>query len=888
MKIKAKWHNLSSEEVIKNLNSDNLVGLTNQEVKNRQKKYGFNKLPEEKSLSQVMIFLMQFKSPLIYILILAGIITIIFKEYTDAIVIFLAVLLNSFVGFIQESKSSKALHELKKVLSVQAIVVRDNHEKQVLVEDLVPGDIVLLRAGDKVPADARLIECHNLKVNESALTGEWLPATKKEDFLSRETPLADRDNMVYMGTAIEDGRARAIIVATGSNTEIGQVTNLVRNATEEQTPYQQKIAKFSKWLVLVIGLICLFVFLRGMLMGGDFIEMFTVVVALAVASIPEGLPIAMTVILALGMQRILKRKGLVRSLAAAETLGSTTIIATDKTGTLTQAKMSVAGIYTFFSSDDEEKLALKQAILSSEAFVENPEEHPDNWEVRGMPTEKALIMEGLKFELLKNQLEIIEPQIDQIPFSSVYKYSASLRKITDNKVSLDAKQNADHVLYVKGAPEIILEKSRYVKDNHDEQILDHEKRQKLMNKYQELTGQGYRVLGVAYKKIPGWTFGSFDLKEAVSELVFVGFVYLEDPIRPQAKEAIQTCFRAGMRPIIITGDHKLTAKAVANKLGLKVNDDNILEGWEMEKMSDKQLSKILNKIKIYARVEPKHKMRIIEAWQRKGEVVAMTGDGINDAPAIKQANIGVALGSGTEVAKSVSDLVLLSDDFSIIVAAVEEGRAIIDNVRKVISYLLAYSFTEIFLISGSIILGLPLPITAVQILWINLIEDSLPAVALSFEKREIGSMNRPPHSNQAPLLNNEMKVMILAVGLITNLLLFGLFYILLSSDLSLDYIQTIIFTCLTISALLYVFSCKSLRKNIWQINIFDNKILLSAWLFGLVSLIAGIYIPIFNKLLGTVPLPFSVWPMIVALGIFNVMLIEAVKYYFIARHQTEK
>lgn len=880
------WHRISHQEAVARLRSDSKEGLSDQEAAARQREAGKNELPEEKPLPRVKIFLEQFASPLIYILIFAGGVTLFLREYADAIVIFAAVFLNAIVGYVQESKSSKALRELRKVLSVKAVVVRSGREREIPADELVPGDIVLLRPGDKIPADGRLIENHGLRINESALTGEWLPALKTAAVLSRDTPLADRDNLVYMGTVAEDGRGKAVITGTGDKTEIGKINCLVRETKEDKTPYQKKLAHFSKIVGIIIGAICIGIFAEGMLTGGEFVEMFTTAVAIAVASIPEGLPVAMTVILALGMQRIFKKGGLVRKLAAAETLGSTSIIATDKTGTLTKGRMNVAGIFTF--SLPEEKV-LKTAILCSEAFVENFWDPPEKWKVRGMPTERALILEGAKFGLVKNELETAEPKIGEISFSSASKYSASLRRPPAAVSRRESSSGAGgkNIIYAKGAPEVILEKSKYLEFNGRRTEMDKQKRELLHKKCEELTSKGYRVLAAAYREVRAAEATADDFKKSVADLVFIGLIFLEDPVREEAKEAIQTCYRAGMRPIIITGDHGLTAKAIAKKLGIDVGNENIMEGKDLEKMSEAQFAKKIGDIQIYARVEPKHKLRIIEAWQKRGEVVAMTGDGINDAPALKQANIGVALGSGTEVAKEVADIVLLTDDFSVIVAAVEEGRAILDNIRKIVTYLLSDSFTEIVLIGSSVLLGLPLPVTAVQILWINLIEDGLPNVALAFEPKEKDLMSQKPQGLDIPLLTREMKVIIFIVGLLTDLLLLGLFLWLVGKNYDIKYIQTMIFAGLAIDSIFYVFCCKSLRKNLWQIDIFNNKLLIVAWFVGLAGLLSAIYIPALNQLLGTVPLPASSWLVIVGLAIANVGLIEAAKYYFIVNHKTE-
>ncbi|HPS40476.1 MAG TPA: HAD-IC family P-type ATPase, partial [Candidatus Woesebacteria bacterium] len=536
-----------------------------------------------------------------------------------------------------------------------------------------------------------------------------------------------------------------------------------------------------------------------------------------------------------------------------------------------------------------EELVLKNAILCSEAFIENPDEQPENWQIRGMSTERALVLAGGQRGLFKNQLEELEPQIDEIPFDSKYKYSASLRKISrmDKQENHSISSKFGEIIYVKGAPEIILEKSKYLRLKDQQVEMDEAKRALLNQEYEKLTNNGYRVLATAYKIDTNLQSTNGNLEEEICDLVFVGFIFLEDPIRQEAKQAIQTCYQAGMRPIIVTGDHRLTAKAIANQLGFNVKDENILEGKDLEKMSDEEFDQKINSVQIFARLEPKHKLRIIEALQKKGKVVAMTGDGINDAPALKQADIGVALGSGTQVAKEVSDLVLLTDDFSIIVSAVEEGRAILDNIRKVITYLLSDSFTEVILISTSMIAGLPLPVTAVQILWINLIEDGLPDIALAFEPKEKDLMKQKPQSRDVPLLTQEMKIIIFIVGLFTDLMLLGLFFWLWKQNHNIDYVRTMVFACLAIDSISYVFCCKSLKKNLWHTNLFDNKLLLAAWFVGIISLLSAIYIPILNRFLGTIPLPFSSWYIIVGLAIINVVLIEVVKHYFIVRHQTE-
>ena len=875
------WHNLRIEEVAGVLKTDIKEGLSEKEVEIRQRESGPNKLPEEKPLSKLRIFLEQFRSPLIYILVIAGIITLILRDFTDAIVIFGAVFLNTIFGFFQENKTSKILAELKKVVKVKTYVIREGNEKEVEQEDLVPGDIFLLYPGNKIPADGRLIEAHNLKINEASLTGEWIPAEKKIEILLEETILVDRDNMVYMGCVIEDGRGKAIVTETGIQTEIGKVAQMVRETREEKTPYQKRIIHLSKIIGILIVSLSFLIFILGIATGRDMFEMFLIAVAVAVAAIPEGLPVAITIILALGMQRILKKRGLVRKMIAAETLGSTSIICTDKTGTLTEAKMEVAGIFTEFkelisdgqkyseaidkNSSESHILALKIGMLCTEAFIENPEDELRQWIIRGKPMEKALLSAGIQAGFSKQELEKEQPKIDQLFFDPVYKYSASLHHFSEE----------ENILYVLGAPEVILKMSR----------LSLENLARLNQKLNTLASRGSRVLGLSYKK-----FSNTKLKiqtDDFSEMTFVAFISLHDPIRKEVKRAIKVCRQAGMKPIIVTGDHRLTAKAIAKELGLPSKEENIIEGSELEKLSDEEFQKRLEKIEIYARVEPRQKLRIVEAWQERGQVVAMTGDGINDAPALKKADIGLALGSGTDVAKEASDLILLTDNFSIIVAAVEEGRAIIDNVRKTVTLLISQCFSEIILIGGSIIGGLPLPILPAQILWENLIEGSPQGVALAFEPKEKGIMERKPEDPKHPLLTRQMKTIIFGFGIATSFILFGLFLYLLRIGLSLPEIRTIIFAALAIDTVFYAFSCKNLRKNIWQYNPFSNLYLVFCVIFSLLMLFLAVYLPPFQSLLKTVPLNFFDWQLILGLGILNLILIEATKWYFITKSKVK-
>ena len=872
--MKQIWHTLSVNEVIKEFGSDPHSGLLEEEIKKRQQKFGFNKLLEEKPLSKLKIFIEQFKSPLIYILVIAGITTLVLRDFTDAIVIFGAVFLNTIFGFFQENKTSKILSELKKLTKIKAYVIRNGDEKEVNQEELAPGDIILLYPGNKVPADGRLIESHNLKVNEASLTGEWFPSEKITEVLPEKTPLADRDNMVFMSCVVEDGRGKAIVTEIGLKTEIGKVAEIIKGAKEEKTPYQKKIIHLSKIIGVSVVLLSFLIFILGLAADREILEMFLTAVAVAVAAIPEGLPIGITVILAIGMQRILNKRGLVRKMVAAETLGSTSIICTDKTGTLTEAKMQVAGIFTetkeLFTDGQKysEKidkngseshiLALKIGMLCTEAFIENPEDELHKRIIRGRPMERALLLAGIQAGFSKKELEEQQPKIDEVFFDPAYKYSATLHRYSDKA----------NVLYILGAPEIILKMSK----------LEEGKSALLRRKINDLASRGSRVLGCAYKMLPA---SSINIQDSdFQEMIFVGFVTLHDPIRKEVKEAINICRQAGARPIIVTGDHKMTAKAIGEELGFLTDEKNIIEGSELEKLSEEEFRKRLGEIEIYARVEPKQKLRIIQAWQEKGEVVAMTGDGINDAPALKKADIGVALGSGTDVAKEASDLILLTDNFSIIAAAVEEGRVIIDNVRKTVTLLVSQSFSEIILIGASIIGGLPLPVLPAQILWENLIEGSPQGIALAFEPKEKGVMERKPEHPNRPLLTRQMKTIIFGFGIFTDLILLGLFLYLLKTGMSLPEIRTIIFAALAVDTVFYTLSCKNLRKNIWQYNPFSNLYLVGSMIFSTGMLFLAVYSPFLQTFLKTVPLNLFDWLLLLGLGMINLILIESTKWYF--------
>jgi len=884
------WHTLVVADVFKKLSTTE-NGLTGQEAQDRLTQYGPNVLPKEKPFSSLKIFASQFKSPLIYFLILAGIVTLILSDYTDAIVIFLAVLLNSIVGFFQENKASKALEKLKEVLKIKATVIRDGSKKEVFQEYIVPGDAVIIKAGDKIPADVRIFEAKNLKVNEAILTGESIAVDKNVNIVEEGLPISDRTNILYMGTLVEDGFAKAIVTQTGAKTEIGKIAQLVKEIKDEKTPYQKKLINFGRLIGIIIIGLSLAIFILGLLRDTDFIEIFTTSVAIAVAAIPEGLPIAMTVVLALGMQKILKRKGLVRHLSAAEALGSTSIICVDKTGTLTEGKMELAHILTGtkellydgsqnFNEADEgqsHSLALRIASLCSEAYIENPQDEMVDWVIRGRPTDRALTYAAIQFGITKEDFEKDHPSINKLEFSPDRKISASLNHFNEN----------ENILYIMGVPEKIVQFSSSIELDGVTEKLDVAKANELESKFHYLLSKGLRVLATAYKKESKQVT---EIREDLfSDLVFVGFLALRDPLRPETLQAMTEAKQAGLRPIIVTGDHRLTAKAIAQELNLPHEDQNIIEGAELENLTDEEFAAKIEAISIYARVEPAQKLKIIAAWQAKGMIVAMTGDGINDTPALKKADIGLALGSGTDVAKEVSDIVLLDDNFSVIVSAIEEGRAIIDNIRKSIVYLISDSFSEVALIGLSLFFGLPLPVLAAQILWINLIEDGLPTIALGFEKKEKDLMKRRPFSKDLPLLTRDMKLLIFIIAVLSVAILMLLYWYLLNfSGYEIIHIRSTIFAAMALITLFNVFLCKTFRKNIWQVDIFSNIFLSVSFFAGVIALIGALYLPILQELVRTVPLNLKDWLVILFLTLINVIFIEALKYYLIAKKNNDE
>jgi len=845
------WHNLEIKEVEKLQRTDIKNGLTNRELEIRKKEFGKNEIPEEKPPTNLSLFLSQFKHLFIVILLIASFLSLIFGELLDALAIFLVLLFNATLGFYQERKAIKILEELKKILKIEAKVQREGRERVIDAKDLVPGDIILLSAGDKVPADARVIESQNLTVNEMILTGEFWPSLKHTKSLPKDTNLADRENMVYMGTLIEEGRGKAIVIGIGQNTEVGKIAKLVQLKKEKLTPLQKRIKKLAFHIAIFVFFAILIVFLVGLQreeMREDLFLLFQTAIALAVASIPEGLPIAMTVILALGAQRILKKQGLIRKLASVETLGSTTVICTDKTLTLTEGKMRIQKIV------GNEHLALKCALLCIEAFIENPQDPKEKWKIIGRPTDKAILEKALEMNLRKEDFK--KNLIYSLPFSSKYKFSLAIYK-----------ENKNNILYFLSAPEKLIEML---------EVSDREK-EKLKEELNLLLKDGFRVVGAGY--LPHIERDKI-LPEEVSNLrlKFAGFLAISDSLRPGVKEAMKTCQRANITPVIITGDHKVTAMAVAKELGLKISEESVLEGKDLETMDENKLKEKINKVAIFARVEPVHKSKIVSLFQERGEVVAMTGDGVNDAPALRKADIGVALGSGSEVAKEASDLVLLNDSFEVIVESVREGRRILDNVRKTILFMVSECFTEILMVFGAFLVKLPLPILPIQVLWKNFVEGSPQGLAFAFEEEEKDIMKRKPENPKASLLTKEIIILILFGGVLTDVILFLMFWFLYNQGLPIEKLRTFTFAGFAFGSFCYAFSCKNFRKNIWEYNPFSNKVLNLTVTLGIFLLVFSIYSPPFQFLLKTVPLGIYELTFLFIFGFLNLFIFELIKF----------
>ncbi len=887
-KKQTNWHALTAKAALHLLESA-VAGLSNDEVFWRQKKYGPNKLPPPARPGYLRLFLNQFKNPLVYILLVSAGISLTFQHYIDAGVILGAVVLNAVIGFIQENKINNSLEKLQHFIEPTALVVRSGRNQQVLTRELVPGDIIVLKAGANVPADARLIEAENLQVNEAILTGESAPRAKSIEPVPVGAALAERSCLVYMGTTVVQGKGKAVVTATGPETEIGKIAALVTETKEGETPLQKRLAYFGNQLGLIIIGLSAAIFLFGFLFGRyDLYTVFLTAVAIVVSAIPEGLPVAITIILTVGMQRILKRQSLVRRLVAAETLGSVTTICTDKTGTLTEGEMHVTNIIFSdqkidlnkgkFSHPKPELIyhLLRIGLNCNDAFLEE-EKKIGTWRVIGTPTDKAILTAALQAGLNYGQEKEDFVRLKEIPFNSAFKYMASWHQVKRRTKFLPAA----YVLFAKGAPEVILAASDQVIKQGKISVLDKSTRAKIKTTINDLSAQGLRLVALAFKPIKQEEFKlSQNFSTLPAGLVFAGFLVIKDPLRPEAPQTLRLAKAAGVRTILITGDHKLTALAIAKQAGLEAAEKAVVAGEALDNLDDKALKEAVRKTNIFARVSPRHKLRIVQALIASKEVVAMVGDGVNDAPALKAADIGIALGSGTDVAKEASDLVLLDNNFSTIVAAIREGRIIFSNIRKVITYLISDSFSEVILIAGSLFLGLPLALLPAQVLWINIVNDSFPNIALAFEEGDPNIMNYKPIRRQAPILNREMKAIIFGAGLIRDFFVFGIFLFLLAHHYNITQVRTIIFACLGVDSLLYIFSLRSLHRPVWRLNPFSNLYVIIAVGLSAGLLLLAIYWPPLQAVLSTAGLGAGDWLLVLSTGFLAIILIEIIKYKF--------
>ena len=853
---------LPVSEVVETLQTDIQNGISEEEAERRLKIFGSNVIEKSRRAPDFFIFLNQFKSPLILILLFAGMVTLSIAHYRDTLFIFAALIVNAALGFYQEHKAEKALAELKTYLKQRSRVIRGGVEHEIDAANLVPGDIIRLAQGDRVPADGRLLFVNDFQIDEAILTGESLPVSKSVVPVSVDAVLGDQRPMVFAGTLVTQGLGTAVVCRTDFSTELGKIAALVAESHREETPLQTAIKRFSIQAGLFLGILTLLVFSIGIALGYSRIEMFLISVAIAVSAVPEGLPVAMTVILAIGVQRMARRKGVIRKLVAAEALGSTTVILTDKTGTLTMAKMELDKVLPV--EGEEEKKLLELALINTNVLIENRVAPPLEWRMNGRVLETALVrsaaLRGIMVDEVKNKTSIL----NFLPFNAVNKFSASL-----------VHERRKHILLFFGAPDIFISHS----------TLSPEEQKVALEKINSLAGSGELVVGVATKEIEtkeDFTF-SKDLK--FNHLSFRGLITLRDPVRPSVKEAIRRVELAGIKTVILTGDHRGTAEAIAKEVGIQVNDGSVLDAVELRALSDEDLKKQLPFLCVISRVSPLDKMRVVKAFQEMGEVVAMTGDGVNDAPSIKQADIGIAMGSGTEVARDVADLVLLDNNFETIVAAVEEGRQIMNNIRKVLVYLLSTVTDALLLIGGALITGLTLPLNALQILWVNFFSDSFPAVAFAFEKN-IDGLSAHPRSVKTGLFDPLMKFLILFIGFSTSALLFVLYWLLLRTGFPEEIVRTFIFAGFGSYTLFLAFSVRSLEKSIFEYPIFSNRYLVIGVSIGIVLMAAAIYLPFLQSLFGTVSLPLSWLFGVLLIGVLNIAAIEFGKWIFRRRRLT--
>ncbi len=872
------WHHLPKEEVLDLLDSDPRKGLDVFEIKHRQARFGFNVLTPKKGKSPLLRFLLQFNNPLVIILLAASVITAVLKDPTDALVIFGVVLVNAVIGYIQEARAEQSITALAKTMTTEAVVIRSGKVTRLPAAELVPGDIVQLQAGSRVPADIRLIASRDLQVTEAALTGESLPVEKEANFLSaHDAVLAERRNMAYASTLVTYGTATGIVVATGDGSEIGRISQLIASAAELETPLTRKIGQFSRVLLVAILALSALTFGVGVMRGQPIVDTLMAAIALAVGAIPEGLPAALTVTLAIGVSRMARRRAIIRNLPAVETLGSTTVICSDKTGTLTQNQMTVQEIRTLggaysvegvgyqpdgaISGDWENDSAisetLKAGLLCNDSQLVETE---GGWTVQGDPTEGALLVSARKGRL--NPDGAANPaRLDAIPFDSQHQFMATL--------------HADGTVYIKGAAEVLLERCAGALDPTGQAVACGS--EVFRPAVESMASQGLRVLAFARLEKPGAQGITFN---DITGLTLLGLQGMIDPPRPEVVAAIRASQQAGIAVKMITGDHALTAAAVGRQIGLCPDDcATVLTGAELARLSDAELIEQAEAVNIFARVAPEQKLRLVEALQARGHVVAMTGDGVNDAPALKQANIGVAMGiTGTDVSKEAADMVLTDDNFASIEAAVEEGRGVFDNLTKFIAWALPTNLGEGLVLLAAIVTGATLPILPIQLLWINMVSAAVLGTALSLELKEPDLMRRKPRDPKAPILNGVLIWRIVLVSVIILAGAFGLFEYALSRGASLAEARTVAVNVVIFVEIFYLFNARSLTRSPFQLGFFSNPWAVGGTILMVLIQLLYTYAPFMNTLFSSAPISLVLWLDVLAVGLAAYILVEIEKW----------
>lgn len=866
------WFNKNSKEVINELSTDLINGLSSSEAKLRLSKYGLNKIQGKKKKSIFQLFLAQINDIMIYILLIAAIISFVVGEVSDSIIILIVIFINAIIGVIQESKAEKALEALKSMSTPKAIVKRDGNIIEIPSEEVVIGDIIIIDAGRYIPADLRIVEAANLKIEESAFTGESVPSEKNSNTITegKDVPIGDQHNMAFMSTLVTYGRGIGVVVNTGMNTEIGKIAKMLDSEDENTTPLQKKLAQLGKILGFAAVGISIIMFLISLFQGRDFLEMFMTSISLAVAAIPEGLPAIVAIVLALGVQRMIKENAIIRKLPSVETLGSVNIICSDKTGTLTINKMTVkkyyvnGQIYNLKSIDiknKETKLLTYGMILCNDATSKDGVQTGD-------PTEVALIDVGNKINIFKDDLNKEFKRVNEIPFDSDRKLMTTVNSY-ENK----------YYVFTKGAIDSILKISNKILINGEIKDFAHKEKSETLNASNLMSDDALRVLALAYKPIDN---EHVPIDELENDLIFVGLMGMIDPPREEVKGSIELSKKAGIRTIMITGDHKNTAVAIAKELGIVEDISQAMSGSEIDSYSEEEFTKIVNDFKVFARVSPEHKVKIVKAFKSYGNIVSMTGDGVNDAPSLKAADIGIAMGiTGTDVAKGAADMVLTDDNFTTIVKAVEEGRNIFNNIKKSIIFLLSCNLGEIVALFFAILLNWPAPLLPIHILWVNLITDSFPALSLGVDPGDKGVMDLPPKDPKESLFAGRASIL-----LILNGILIGgstLFAFVLGEYLypdSLRHAQTMAFVVLSVSQLFYSLSMRNETKSLFQVGVFKNKWLIASILFGIVVQLAIITIPFTANIFKIYSLDFKDWGIVILISLIPFAINEIVKIFF--------